>query len=207
MNRTALYVLFAGLLSLAGPATARADLTLVTTPFSGTITDYTQVFNVPALPYTDSFGRTVNESGLNGSNIDGILSIVPFATTFGLSFTGLATGTTQAGISLDAFSVFASQFLTSATVSNGDSFTVTSPIMNSAFIGFTDTTPFTSITFNFTTPNPNFESFNIDDFRTATAAVAVPEPSTLFTSGSFFAVLAAAAAWRRRRARLGERVR
>ena len=207
MKRDTLSLVFAGLLSLAGPATARAGLvTQITSPFSGTITDYTTVTTPGTelrLPFTDSFGRTVDTPG-GLINSRGLLVVPPGSLQFAVTFTGLATGTTQAGITMTSF--MGSEWLTSVTFDNGDSFSVPNPI-NSSFVGFSDTTPFTGITFNFTVPSLD-SSFQITDFRTAAGVVAVPEPSTLNSvlTGGVIAACAAAASWWRR-ARRGVRDR
>ena len=207
MKRDTLSLVFAGLLSLAGPATARADLvTQITSPFSGTITDYTTVTTgntEQRLPFTDTFGRTV-DTPFGLINTRGLLVVPPGSLQFAVTFTGLATGTTQAGITMTSF--MGSEWLTSVTFDNGDSFSVPNPI-NSSFVGFSDTTPFTGITFNFTVPSLD-SSFQITDFRTAAGVAAVPEPSTLTSvaTGCMFAACAAAASWWRR-ARRGVRDR
>jgi hypothetical protein len=207
MKRTSLYLVFAGLLSLAGPATARADLVLTLTPFTGTNTDYTTAVSAETfLPYTDMYGRTVSADAIGDgvsriSPGSGIFQVQPPMTPFTLTFSGLAPGTTQAGFS----NVNAGAQLVSAMVDNGDSYST--PISSSSdtitFFGFTDTTPFTSITLTFS----GAESFNILDFVTATATSAVPEPSSLTISGGVVAACAAAASWRRRRAQRGDRDR
>jgi PEP-CTERM motif len=207
MKRTSLYLVFAGLLSLAGPATARADLALTLTPFSGTNTDYTTAVSTETfLPYTDVNGRTVSgdATGDDVSRISpgsGIFQVEPSA-SFKLTFFDLAPGTTQAGF----LNVNAGAPFVSAMVDNGDNYStpISSPPGTITFFGFTDTTPFTSITLTFS----GAESFNILDFVTATAATsAVPEPSSLTIVGGVVAASAAAASWRRRRARRGDRDR
>ena len=205
MKRTTLSLLFAGLLSVAGPATARADLALTLTPFSGTNTDYTTAVSTETfLPYTDVNGRTVSGDAIGDdftriSPGSGIFQVQPAMTPFTLTFSGLAPGTTQAGFSnLNAGAQFVS-----AMVDNGDSYST--PISSSpdsiTFFGFTDTTPFTSITLTFS----GAESFEILDFVTAAGTVAVPEPSTAITGGMIAACAAGASWWRR--ARRGERDR
>jgi len=207
MKRTTLSLLFAGLLSLAGPATARADLALTLTPFSGTNTDYTTAVSTETfLPYTDVNGRTVSGDAIGEavsriSPGSGIFQPQPPSpsTPFTLTFSGLAPGTTQAGFS--TLNV-GSQFV-SAMVGNGDSYStpISSPSDTITFIGFTDTTPFTSITLTFS----GVESFQILDFVTAAGSVAVPEPSTAITGGMIAACAAGASWWRR--ARRGDRDR
>jgi hypothetical protein len=203
MKRTVLTLVLAGLLSLAGPATAHAgSVSLVTTPFSGTITDYTNV-GTQSLPFTDTFGRTVTAADNASDIVSGEgLFFQPSSATDALSFTGLATGTTMAGISFEGGGL---QFLTSVTFSNGDSFNVTPSLSPSlGFVGFADTTPFTSITFDF--GGLPGESFIMTDFRTATSTV--PEPATLTLqalAGLLVTAGAAAATWHRRRARRGAR--
>jgi hypothetical protein len=205
MKRTSLYLLFAGLLSLAGPATARADLVLTSTPFSGTNTDYTTAVSTETfLPFTDVSGRTVSSDAIGDgvsriSPGSGIFQVQPASTPFTLTFSGLAPGTTQAGFS----NVNAGAQFVSAMVDNGDSYStpISSLPDTITFFGFTDTTPFTSITLTFS----GAESFEILDFVTAAGSVAVPEPSTAITGGMIAACAAGASWWRR--ARRGERDR
>jgi hypothetical protein len=207
MKRTTLSLLFAGLLSLAGPATARADLVLTSTPFSGTNTDYTTAVSTETfLPFTDVNGRMVSAdaTGDGVSRISpgsGIFQVQPAMAPFTLTFSGLAPGTTQAGFS----NVNAGAQFVSAMVDNGDSYStpISSPPDTITFFGFTDTTPFTSITLTFS----GAESFEILDFVTAAGSVAVPEPSSLTIVGGVVAACAAAASWRRRRTRRGDRDR
>ena len=205
MKRTSLYLVFAGLLSLAGPATARADLVLTLTPFSGTNTDYTTAVSTETfLPYTDMYGRTVSGDAV-GDDVSrispgsGIFQFAPALTPFTLTFSGLAPGTTQAGFS----NVNAGAQLVSAMVDNGDSYSTPIPSLPGTitFFGFTDTTPFTSITLTFS----GAESFEIFDFVTAAGSVAAPEPSSAIMGGIIAACAAAASWWRR--ARRGERDR
>jgi len=203
MKCTALSLVLAGLLGLAGPTTARADLELTLTPFSGTITDYrTAVSTETFLPYTDMYERTVSQNHDYSTIVPGTGIYEPTApgNPWTLTFSGLAAGTTQAGFSNN----YAGTQLVSAMVNNGDSYSVTTPIsFDSVFFGFTDTKPFTSITLTFS----GVDSFEITDFRTATATFAVPEPSSLTIAGGVVAACAAAASWWRRRARRGDRDR
>jgi hypothetical protein len=202
MRRTALSLVFAGLLGLAGPATARADLQLTTdsSQISGTTTDYTTV-GTQTLPYTDVYGRTVDALG-DINFFDSNVGIELEGDT--VTFSNLSAGTTELGVWLNGDPT-RTDFV-SASVSNGDSVQppTSIPIGSSVFLGFTDSRPFTSITLNFS----GDLTYYITDFRAPVgSATAVPEPSTVATGGVVLACAAAAGAWRHRRARPGERDR
>lgn len=157
-------LLFSTTVAQAGPAD------LITTQFSGTgvvSTNLTAVGN-QNLPWVDSNSRSYSGGGTfaaiwNGFGWDNY-------ETFTISNLG-------ANIYKVGFTVGASGFdktITGVSLSNGDTWSGTEVVNPGGFIGWSSSTPFTSITVS---QSVSLTSY-LSDFRTST----VPEPSTIVTS-------------------------
>jgi PEP-CTERM motif len=172
LTRFAAIALVAAMLgTLSASNVAAAPITVVTAPFSGITTDLTSVGN-QSLPFTDAFDRVISGTGFV-TIIEDFGLVVNL--TFSLTFDDLNPLTTAIGFNFDAFVGAPDMVISSATFSNGDTFTGPLSVPRDTFFGFVSTTPFTSVT---------FEAFAISssltDFRTAPAeSVPVPEPSSL----------------------------
>jgi hypothetical protein len=200
MKRATWTVLSAGLLLLLGRTDANAGLiTYTQTPFTASeTTDFHAVSGFPSLPYTDSFNNIITPNGGSSGQI------IPFV---GLSLhqpAGTIPQVTSVTFALSAptnrigFSFLQNEnpgeYLLSASFSNGDGFTGGPTFaVNKTFMGFSDTSSFTSVTLNFT----GSSGLIMDDFRVA-PTTAAPEPSSLALSTVVTAV-ACVVAWHRRK--------
>jgi hypothetical protein len=200
MNRIASATLLAGLLAAIAPGVTHADPIIFTsTPFSGgTDTDYTQV-GFTSLPFTDSNGTTVN--GGPGDNIIGGIGLNVNLFFYGSdSLTWSSTNSTSfssVGFTIDPARTNSSVELTSITLSNGDSLTGLSyQLTANTFLGFTDTSAFSSATLTFS--GRSFDSGTITHFTFLNTPTAVPEPSSLVMCG-LASLIGSAYAWRRRK--------
>jgi hypothetical protein len=194
-------VLCVFLLSDLGPGFARAGtVTLVTTPFNGLTTNYRTLPSEVPLPYTDVFGRTVSGGGFISPGLIGLSIGASAGSPSVATWSNLAVGTNEAGITISSIDGPGTGNLVGAMFSNGDTFSGSVSLSTGQFVGFTDTTPFTTMSLDFA--GLPIGSYNITDFRTATVS-SVPEPSSLVIWGTVIAASTCAAALRHRRVRRG----
>jgi hypothetical protein len=159
---------------------AYAAITITTTPFAGVLTDFTGLGD-QALPYLDANGRTVSASGFTITQIDSGSGLY-YVNSGQLTFSGLAAGTTQIGFSFGDVSnnfgfLDSTRYIASISLDNGNSLSVGSGVTD-VFVGFTDTTPFTSATLTMAV-TPGWSGYVADFRTTGDSRSPVPEPASL----------------------------
>jgi hypothetical protein len=191
MRHVKVIALFAGLLAAFSPSPTRAGLVSDnnTADFTTTVSLSNALLNGTVAP-----GVTIQTSSFI-SDSSGLALPLAYSNNANLTLT-FSSPVNSVGI--DTGSVGASS-MNSVSVSNGDSIMDPVPLLSSnSFYGFSDATPFTSISFQIYAGY--YDNVVISDFRYT--ATAVPEPTGLVMAGSGLLVCVLAVAWRRRQLRL-----